>query len=146
MMRWAVCVWVLTTVAVLSTGWRRHSKDGARTRLATGAATGLVGGATGLTGPLAVLLHLSGRDGAERTRANIAVFLSLLSVLMPPLRVLSEVLGPLQASIGLALLPGYALTTAVRQALFRPGNERFFRVVAHVAVAAAGVAGMPVRQ
>lgn len=145
-LRWAISLLVLGTVAALVTGWRRGGADGAPARVAVGAATGLVGGATGLTGPVVVLFQLSGRDGAERVRANIALFLSLLSVLMLPLLVITHVLGSRQAALGLILLPVYALATAAGQAMFRPGNERLYRVVAYAIVAAAGVAGLPLWQ
>ncbi len=143
-LRWAICVLVFGTLAALAAGWRRRGADTRRTRLGVGVATGLVGGATGLTGPVVVLFQLSGRDGAGRIRANIVLFLSLFSILMLPFLVLSGVLGWLQATIGIILLPVYALATAAGQAMFRPAAERFYRAVAYAIIGAAGVVALPV--
>jgi uncharacterized membrane protein YfcA len=143
-LRWAICLLVLGTLTALVLGWRRQGTDRAPSRVAVGAATGVVGGATGLTGPVVVLFQLSGREDAGCIRANIMLFLSLLSVLMLPLLVVSGVLGQRQATVGLVLLPAYALATSAGQALFRSGNEGLYRIVAYAVVAAAGVAGLPV--
>lgn len=143
-LQWLISLLVLATVAALATGWRREGRDRLRGRLAIGATTGLVGGATGLTGPVVVLFQLSGPDGATRGRANIALFLSLLSGLMLPAYVLAGVLGPRQAAIGLVVLPCYAVAVAAGQQMFRFAGERAYRVVAYTIVAAAGVAGLPV--
>jgi uncharacterized membrane protein YfcA len=99
-LRWLICLLVLGTLAALILGWRRQGADRMSGRVAVGAATGLIGGATGLTGPVVVLFQLSGREEAGRIRANITLFLSLLSVVMLPLLVISGVLGPRQAAVG----------------------------------------------
>ncbi len=145
-LRWAMSLLVLGTVTALALGWRRAGSDRLRTRIAVGAVTGIVGGATGLTGPVMVLFQLSGQDSAERIRANIALFLSLLSVLTLPLLVFSGVLGASQAAVGVVLLPFYACATAAGQALFRPGNEVLYRTIAYGVVGLAGIAGLPVWQ
>lgn len=142
-LRWLICLLVLGTLAALILGWRRQGADRMSGRVAVGAATGLIGGGTGLTGPVVVLFQLSGREEAGRIRANITLFLSLLSVVMLPLLVISGVLGPRQAAVGLILLPFYAVATRAGQALFRPQHEILYRMVAYTVVAAAGVAGLP---
>ena len=143
-LRWAISLLVLGTTVALLAGWRRAGQDGTGARLAVGAGTGFVGGATGLTGPVMVLFQLSGREGAGRIRANIAIFLSLLSVATLPLLVVNGILGWEEAVSGMILLPAYTAATWAGQALFRPERERVYRYVAYSIVGAAGVMGLPV--
>lgn len=143
-LQWVMSLVVLGTVAALLAGWRRRGRDHLRGRLGVGAATGLLGGATGLTGPVIVVFQLSGDGDATRVRANTSLFLSLLALLLLPLLALGGVLGAREVALGLIVLPGYALATALGQALFRPSAERLYRVVAYTVVAASGLAGLPV--
>ena len=75
--RWAVSIVVLVTLAALVAGWRMRAAPGVAARLGVGAATGVVGGATGLTGPVVILFNLGAGAPAAVTRANTLVFLTL---------------------------------------------------------------------
>ena len=75
--RLAVSAVVLLTLAVLVAGWRMAARPRPAARLGVGAATGLIGGATGVTGPVVILFNLGAGEPAAQTRANTLVFLTL---------------------------------------------------------------------
>ncbi|MEM6478148.1 MAG: sulfite exporter TauE/SafE family protein [Pseudomonadota bacterium] len=132
------------TLIVLLLGWRRKTKEALGPRLAIGAATGAVGGATGLNGPVMILFQLSSKDGAERSRANTICFLTLNSMLMVPVMALTGVLPASAIPLGIIMLLPYGLGGLCGQALFDPNREGLYRRVAYCIIAAALVAGLPV--
>lgn len=142
--RWAVSVVVLVTLAALVAGWRMRTAPGAATRLGVGAATGVVGGATGLTGPVVILFNLGAGAPASVTRANTLVFLTLSTLLLLPHLWLQGLLRPEALWLGLLLVVPYALGNRIGQALFDPGAEAIYRRVAYAIIAASALVGLPV--
>ncbi len=65
-LRWAVIAVTATTLLALIAGWRYAAPPTFAARSAIGLATGFVGGATGLLGPVMVLFQLAGRDLSRR--------------------------------------------------------------------------------
>lgn len=142
--RLAVSGVVLVTLAALVAGWRLRAAPGMRARLGVGAATGVVGGATGLTGPVVILFNLGSGASAGVTRANTLVFLTLSSVLLLPQLWLQGVLRDEALWLGLLLALPYAMGNRLGQALFDPGAEAVYRRVAYAIIAAAALAGLPI--
>ncbi|WGH79754.1 TSUP family transporter [Jannaschia ovalis] len=143
-LRWAICGIVAATLAAVMAGWRITLSDRALPRLGLGATAGLMGGATGLLGPVVILVTLAGGAAAARMRANMALFLTTVTLLILPTLWWQGVLTLPVFWIGLILLPVYAGATLVGQALFRPGAERVYRGLAYAVVAGAVVLGLPV--
>lgn len=83
--RWGVSIVVAVTLAALMAGWRYASAPHTLTRVAIGAATGVLGGATGLVGPIVIVFNLGSQDSITRMRANTMVFLTTISMLLLPL-------------------------------------------------------------
>jgi uncharacterized membrane protein YfcA len=144
LIRWTVSAVVLLTLAALLAGWRLRAAPGVAARLGVGAATGVVGGATGLTGPVVILFNLGAGAPAAVTRANTLVFLTLSSGLLLPQLWLQGLLHGTALWLGLLLMVPYALGNRVGQALFDPGAEAVYRRVAHAIIAASALAGLPV--
>ena len=143
-LRWAVLAAVTMTLLALLTGWRYVGRPTRLTRGAIAAATGFVGGAVGLNGPVIVVFNLAGSDPAARVRANNIVFLTLNSmVLLLTMALLGMLAGP-TVWIGLLLLVPYGLGLRVGQALFVPRWVRWYRGAAYAIVAAAILVGLPV--
>ncbi|MFZ5964641.1 TSUP family transporter [Thalassococcus sp. BH17M4-6] len=143
LLRWAVVgVCAITLVALLA-GWRYATRPTPRTRAAVGFASGFVGGATGLMGPVMVLFQLAGRDSVATSRATAVVFLTLTSLLLLPLMAAQGLLTGTAVMLGIVLLVPYGAGTRVGQALFQPQRERFYRAVAYVIIAAAILSGLP---
>jgi len=144
LLRWAVVSVAAVTLAALVTGWRYRAEPGPGMRIAVAGATGFVGGATGLLGPVLILFQLAGQDTVARSRATILVFLTLTTVLLLPLMALQGLLTAAAIPLGLLMLLPYGLGTKVGQALFRPAREEGYRVVAYLIIATAIVLGLPV--
>jgi uncharacterized membrane protein YfcA len=142
--RWTVSGVVLVTLAALLAGWRMKTAPGVRARLGVGAATGVVGGATGLTGPVVILFNLGAGAPAAVTRANTLVFLTLSSGLLLPQLWAQGLLRVEALWLGLLLAVPYALGNRIGQALFDPGAEVVYRRVAYAIIAASALAGLPV--
>ncbi|MEL6915839.1 MAG: TSUP family transporter [Pseudomonadota bacterium] len=144
LIRWLVLSVVAVTLAMLLLGWRRTTRESRASRAAVGAGAGLVGGATGLNGPVMVLFQLSSRDGAARSRANTICFLTLNSMALLPAMALMGVLPRDGVALGALLLVPYGVGSLAGRFLFDPANEGLYRGVAYAVIAAALVAGLPV--
>ncbi len=143
-LRWGVVAVVSVTLIALVTGWRYRGTPGPGTRAGVAAATGLVGGATGLLGPVLILFQLAGQDSMRRTRATMLVFLTVTSALLLPLMALKGVLTASAIPLGFAMLLPYAAGTKLGQALFDPAREEGFRALAYLIIFAAILLGLPV--
>lgn len=143
-LRWLILAVVAITLAALVTGWRRTGAATPTTRASVAAATGFVGGATGLAGPIFILFQLSSTDGAARHRANIACFLTLTSVALIPIMSMRGMLGPVDAARGILLVPSYAIGNLLGQWLFDPSRETLYRRVAYVMIGVSILVGLPI--
>jgi uncharacterized membrane protein YfcA len=142
-LRWAICGLVALTLVAVMSGWRLRLGSGARVRMSLGAAAGLVGGMTGLVGPIVILTNLASGDGAARMRANLATFLTSTNFVFLPILGLLGALTPPVLWLGALFLPLYVLGTELGHRLFRPGRERLYRGLAYAAVALAVLLGLP---
>jgi uncharacterized membrane protein YfcA len=110
---------------------------------ATGAASGLVGGAVGLPGPPIILLYLASGLPAPVVRATTLLLLFAYDVLMLGLfwlngRFLAEAVW-----LGLLLAGPNVAGNWAGGAVFVPGRERLYRGVAYAIIAASAVIGLP---
>ena len=142
--RWIVAVIAAITLAALISGWRYAGTVSWPMVLGIGAAAGLVGGMTGLTGPVVILFYLAGQGGVQAVRANTILFLAALDVVIVANLALGGVTN--SQTIWLAVLLGvpYFVMTAIGQALFDPSRERLYRAAALVIIALAVVTGLPI--
>ncbi|WP_208354455.1 sulfite exporter TauE/SafE family protein [Pseudaestuariivita rosea] len=145
-LRWAVVAVVTITLIALLAGWRYRSTPNTATRAAVGGATGFVGGATGLNGPVIVLFNLAGQDPVARVRANNIIFLTTNSLLLLPIMALQGVLPMTSVLIGLTLLIPYGCGAWLGQRLFNPNQQHIYRGVAYTIIAAAIIIGLPIYQ
>lgn len=142
--RWAVLVVSAITLAALMSGWRQNVSSLRRTQAGVGAATGFVGGATGLLGPVMLLFQLSGTDTVTRVRANALVFLTISSLLLLPSMALQGILTVEAIIFGVVLLIPYGLGAKLGQAIFIPRFEVFYRNIAYAIIALAILMGLPI--
>ena len=143
-MRWAVLVVTAATLLALIFGWRYTTPPTRLARVAVAAATGIVGGATGLVGPIMVLFQLGGQDSAPRSRANTLVFLTTTGLLTAPLMLLQGMVTPVAVVLGLLLIPPYGAGALIGQRLFVPERHDLYRKLAYVIIAAAIILGLPI--
>ena len=142
--RWAITIVAGGMLAALVGGWRFSGNVSGPVVLAIGAAAGVVGGATGLTGPVVILFYLAGQAVAQSVRANTILFLAALDVvILTNLMIGGDVpLGLL--ALALVLAVPYAATTVIGQALFDPKYEKLYRYVAYGVIGLAVLSGVPI--
>lgn len=143
-LRWVVSIIVIVTLSSVLMGWRYHSAPGNLTTASIGAAAGVMGGATGLNGPIVILFRLSGGDSAQTTRANMVVFLTMNSTLIIPIMVLQGVMTVQTFWVGMVLLLPYGAGTLIGQALFKPSQEGIYQKVAYTLIVLAALIGLPI--
>ena len=144
--RIAVATTVLVTLAALMAGWRYATRPGVATRVGVGAATGVLGGLTGLMGPIVILFNLGAGSRAEVMRANTMVFLTTISILVLPQMAFQGLLSLEALWLGAVMMPAYGIGTRIGQALFDPDREVMYRRVAYGIIGLAGVMGLPIWQ
>lgn len=149
-LRWAMSLLVLGTLAALLTGWRMTTVPGWRSWGAVGAGVGVMGGATGLNGPILVLFQLAGQGSVAAMRGTTIVVLTLSSLSMLPFMALRGGLPPgtltLATGLGLVLVPAYAVGGLAGRRLFDPSRAAVYRGTAYGLIGAAGLMGLPVWQ
>lgn len=141
--RWTVTFIIVLLLAALLTGWRYHGTLGKKGLASVGASAGLIGGATGLTGPMVILFYLAGRKATTTIRANTILFLALVDVAIAINLVLMDLVQLHVFVMAAALTIPYVAMTLVGQALFRPQLEMIYRYLAYAIIAVAALSSMP---
>lgn len=141
--RWIVAVIAGGTLLLLVSGWRFSGHMNLPGLLAIGGAAGIVGGMTGLTGPVVILFYLAGQSVAERVRANTILFLAILDVVLVANLLWGRAIGWSEVALALTLAVPYFTTTMIGQALFDPKYEKLYRLVAYAVIGLAVVSGLP---
>lgn len=129
---------VLVFGFLLMSGWRYHGKRPFGLNVAVGTVSGLMKGATGMSGPPVILYLLAGTDEARRHRANLILFFGLIAVISVVVPLLAGLIdGPvlLRFAILLPVLLGFVRVGA---ALFGVVPTRFYKPFALVLLTAAG--------
>ena len=142
--RWIVSAVAGGTLIALVSGWRYQGEVRRVGLLAIGAAAGLVGGMTGLTGPVVILFYLAGQAAAQSVRANTIMFLAALDVVIVINLLIGGLAGWPAAWLAFALAVPYFITTLIGQALFDPGREKVYRLAAFAVIGLAVVSGLPI--
>lgn len=142
--RWIVTAIASLTLVTIIAGWRWRRALKTRGRIAIGGASGLVGGMTGLTGPVVIMFYLANARSALKVRSNIILFLAALDVLLMVNLALRGLTSGAVLWIGAILTVPYIITTLIGQALFSPSMERSYRLVAYLVIGLAVISGLPV--
>ena len=140
--------WMITFVAggmlcALVSGWRYSGTVKATGILTIGAAAGLVGGMTGLIGPVVIIFYLAGKSAVRVIRANTIVFLASFDfIVITYLFIFGDLTGLLILLACIVAIP-YAIMTLVGQSLFDERRERIYRVASYCIIALAVISGLP---
>ncbi len=140
--------WIMTFVAggtllALISGWRYSGRVTGAGLLMIGAAAGLIGGITGMTGPMVILFYLAGRAAAQSVRANVILFVAALDVVIMVNLVLRGFAEWPIVWLAIAICIPYFVTTLIGQALFDPKAERLYRIAAFSVIGLAVISGLP---
>lgn len=86
-LRRAIGLFVLVFGLLLMSPWRYHGKRPLGLNLVVGTLSGLLKGATGMSGPPVILYLLSGPEAAAQHRANLILYFGLIGIVavIPPL-------------------------------------------------------------
>ncbi|GAB4290800.1 MAG: sulfite exporter TauE/SafE family protein [Roseovarius sp.] len=141
--RWIVAAVAAATLAALVAGWRHSRAVGGAALIGIGALAGIIGGLTGLTGPVVVLFYLAGQSAAQRVRANTIVFLAALDAAVVGNLLLQGRIAWHVLVLALIIAVPYFVTSMIGQALFDPRHERLYRGAAYVLIALAVAGGVP---
>jgi hypothetical protein len=141
--RWIVTFVAGGTLTALLIGWRFSGHVSKPGLLLIGGAAGIIGGMTGLTGPVVILFYLAGQSAAQTVRANTIMFLAALDVVIAGNLTLRGLVGLEDVMLAGALAVPYFTTTMIGQALFSPFYERLYRWAAYGVISLAVVTGLP---
>lgn len=143
-LRWVATAIIALTLAAVVTGWRWHGQLRWPGRMAIGGAAGVIGGMTGLTGPMVIIFYLANARSADAVRANTILFLASLDVVLVLNLLLRGAVTGSSLWIAVLLMLPYLFTTLIGQRLFDPGRETAYRWAAYGVVALAVITGLPV--
>ena len=142
--RWLVAGMAGFTLAVLIAGWRFRGVVNLPGLLTIGGVAGLVGGLTGLTGPIVIMFYLAGQAAVQSVRANTILFLASLDVVIVGNLLISGKIGLPTVVLALVLAVPYFITSLIGQRMFDPAYERTYRWAAYAVIALALVSGLPI--
>jgi uncharacterized membrane protein YfcA len=142
-LRWIICALVFVAVAILGFGWRYHGRPHAAATAATGALSGLLGGATGLSGPPVIFFELSGSAPIARMRAGFMVFFAWVDVVALASFAVTGTLAARPLLIAAALVLPYLAAAGVGARLFGRASETFYRRLAVVILAGVAIVSLP---
>ena len=136
LLRWVISVTILLLVLVMASGWRYSVAPTAWFSLGVGGAAGLMGGSIGIAGPPVILFWLGGQANAATVRANIIVFLALVTIAAWISFFVGGLFTGQVLTMSLLLAPVYAAAIWIGAHGFRFADERLFRRLALGIVAA----------
>ncbi|GAW36161.1 sulfite exporter TauE/SafE [Roseovarius sp. A-2] len=141
--RWIVATVAAVTLGALVAGWRFSGIVSRPMLIAIGAVAGVIGGLTGLTGPVVILFYLAGQLVAQTVRANTILFLAALDTVIVANLLLQGRVEWHILLLALVLAVPYFITSLIGQALFDPRHERLYRWVAYAVIGLAVLSGLP---
>ncbi len=141
--RTGVSLVALAMLGILATGARYRGRVSTPVILGTGAAAGVLSGATGLPGPPVILLYMASTLPAAAVRANTLLFLSANDILFLVAFMVTGLVSWEIIVLGLVQTPIYMAAVMTGTLLFRPEKEKVYRIVAYVVIAASAVRGLP---
>jgi len=142
-LRWAICALVFGAVAILGFGWRYHGRPSSAATAATGALSGLFGGATGMTGPPVIFYELAGSAPIERMRASFIIFFAWVDVIALVSFAVTGTLSSQPVLVAVLLIVPYLAAAGVGARLFGRASEDFYRRLAVAILAGVAVVSHP---
>lgn len=130
-------------VICLAIGLRFRGRLGTVGLFGLGAAGGFTGGFAGLPGPPVILGYMSGPYPAGAVRANMMLYLFFFDALLAVVVAVQGAFSAAPLLLGLILAVPNLLGNMAGAAVFKPGAERIYRVVALVIIAGSAVLGLP---
>jgi len=144
MFRWLVSILALSLLVIMGMGWRYRQVLSTFATALVGALSGVLGGVAALPGPPVILSYMSSPRAPQTVRANILLYLLLFDFLAFGVFALNGLLEVEPLLIGVFLAVPYGIAGLIGQWIFNPDNEKTYRRVAYVLIAASAISGLPV--
>jgi hypothetical protein len=139
LLRHVMAVVILILAIIMAFGLRYHGRPTRAISLAVGAASGLMTGAVGLSGPPIALFWLGGTADAMTVRANIIAYFGLMSVAVIAIMAWHGLFTIQVLRLSLILMPLYAVGLALGARGFRYASDGFFRRFVLLLIAAVAI-------
>ena len=140
---WVVSISVIVLLGLTASGWRLRGALTTRLTVAAGAVGGFMTGFAGIPGPPVIMLYMASTLPIAVMRANFLLYLVGLDLLLfPMLWALGLMNWPI-AFLGVLVGIPNLVANALGARLFDPANERLFRNVAYIVIAASAIVGLP---
>ncbi len=140
--RFGVSLLALAMLACLWAGVRYRGPLGPGLVFATGGLAGFLGGMTGLPGPPVILLYMASPNPAPVVRASTMAYLFSFDLILMAWLWLKGALVAVPVLIGLILAVPNLVGNLAGAAIFRPGLERSYRMMAYGIIAVSALSGL----
>jgi uncharacterized membrane protein YfcA len=129
---------VLVFGLLMMSSWRYHGARPLGLNIAVGLVSGLLKGATGMSGPPVILYLLAGKEEARQHRANLILYFGVLGVaaVLPPLW--AGIIGWPTLLMTAAMLPVLLLAVPIGARLFHVIPVAWYRRCALIVLVGAG--------
>jgi uncharacterized membrane protein YfcA len=137
-LRRAIGAFVLFFGLLMMSGWRYHGTRPLGLNVAVGIVSGLLKGATGMSGPPVIMYLLAGKEEARQHRANLILYFGVLGVaaIVPPLW--AGIIGIPTLVLTAIMLPLLLISVPVGARLFHVIPLSWYRRCALILLLAAG--------
>lgn len=129
-LRLGISITILLLVGILASGWRYRGSPSLPITLGVGAASGALGGSTGMIGPPVILFWLGGQNNAALVRANINAFFGLMILITIIAYWIGGLFTPQILAVSVLLAPIYGLAVWVGARGFRHTSDVLYRHLA----------------
>lgn len=126
-LRLGISITILLLVAILASGWRYRGSPSLPITLGVGAASGALGGSTGMIGPPVILFWLGGQNNAALVRTNINAFFGLMILITTTAYWIGGLFTAEIMAVSLLLAPIYGLAVWVGARGFRHTSDALYR-------------------
>lgn len=133
-LRLGISVTILILVGVIASGWRYQGSPSLPLTLGVGAASGTLGGSTGMIGPPVILFWLGGQNNAALVRANINAFFGLMILITTIAYWIGGLFTLEIMAVSVLLAPIYGAAVWVGARGFRHTSDLVYRRFAFVLI------------
>lgn len=142
-LRWIICIAILTCVAILWSGWRYRGSRGLPVSIAVGGLSGLLSGIAALPGPPVVIYWMASSLPTAIIRANLLTLFLFSEVFSAANLWAAGLFNRERLLLGLVLTPLYALSVYLGGKLYGAASDAVYRRLALTLVAAAALLALP---
>ena len=142
--RWAMEFCVVSMLVLLISGWRYTGRPNPPLSVGVGAFAGVLGSATGISGPPIIAYWLGQKENAAAIRTNIMAYYALSSIATDMLFLWRGLFTWQVIIYAIIIWPAYAVGLWGGTKIFDRSTDAAFRISAYALIGIAAVLSMPV--